>query len=856
MRAVFATWCRWALLAAGLLGFPVAFATTYSLPAAIGTGVFSGCSFFTGTTYQCVGSIDFNNDNSVVLNVASNMTLQMGGSFTAKNNLQINKATGVLNLVVGGSVDIGNNMTSTFNITAGGTVNLGNNTAMTGNITAGGAINIGTGSVNGVCSPSNPACTGGSGSAPTVSTVAASGVTSSGATLNGTVSSNGSSTTVTFNYGPTVSYGSTVTASQSPLASGAGAASVSYALTGLTCGTTYHFRVVGANSAGTSNGGDLSFTTSACPTAFSAYEASVSNAAAATAANRVIQTRVAGNNGSLCKSDGTICGLTVAAFSSGAVATTYAGTVSVSLEYCGNVSRSGNTVTCGGAWVALASVATQSVPMASGVGSVTFPFANNVYEVVRVKIVSTTPNLTSYADDYFAIRPASFTVTATDNSASTAGPGRSLTSGANFHRAMRPFTLTAQALVAGGAVASNYPGSGSGPVAQTVATTAPSGGVNGVVTPGAWSANAGTVTSSTATYTEVGVIDLTLQDQTYADIDKADGSSATDRYVSATVASVGRFIPDHFAISGATLTAACPVVSPFSYFGQDGITTQFTLTAQNAASATTQNYFGALAKLNLAVYAGFGFTATPLPSGSSLSSSATAPSGAWPAPGAGSPLGVAVVTAKHQISRPTSLTGKTGISLYAAPTDGEVPAAAATQLGNAATELRWGRLVMLNVFGSDLLDLAVPVVAQYYTGTAFATNTLDSCTTLAAANVNLVNYQGGLTAANMGLSHVVSAGTLVAGKRSVVLSKPSPAISAMGNVDVLLNLGAATTATCPTATPTPSPLGSSTSAALAHLSTNNCAPYSNQSATYDRNPFARATFGTYKSPVIFQRENY
>ena len=56
---------------------------------------------------------------------------------------------------------------------------------------------------------------------PVVATGAASAIAATGATLNGTVSSNGATTTVTFQYGLTTGYGSTATAAQSPLASGA-----------------------------------------------------------------------------------------------------------------------------------------------------------------------------------------------------------------------------------------------------------------------------------------------------------------------------------------------------------------------------------------------------------------------------------------------------------------------------------------------------------------------------------------------------------------------------------------------------------------------------------------------------------
>jgi uncharacterized repeat protein (TIGR01451 family) len=102
-------------------------------------------------------------------------------------------------------------------------------------------------------------------SAPTVTTNAATTLTTTGATLNGTVSSNNASTTVTFDYGLTTGYGSTATASASPLAFNAANTAVSAAVSGLTCATTYHFRVKGVNSAGTSNGSDATFATSACP---------------------------------------------------------------------------------------------------------------------------------------------------------------------------------------------------------------------------------------------------------------------------------------------------------------------------------------------------------------------------------------------------------------------------------------------------------------------------------------------------------------------------------------------------------------------------------------------------------------
>lgn len=97
--------------------------------------------------------------------------------------------------------------------------------------------------------------------APAATTLAATGVGATTATLNGTVSPNGNDTTFSFQYGTTAEYGS-VTSTQGPI-SGNGDRSVSADVTGLTASTTYHFRLVATNSAGTVYGADMTFTTTA-----------------------------------------------------------------------------------------------------------------------------------------------------------------------------------------------------------------------------------------------------------------------------------------------------------------------------------------------------------------------------------------------------------------------------------------------------------------------------------------------------------------------------------------------------------------------------------------------------------------
>jgi uncharacterized protein (DUF2141 family) len=104
-------------------------------------------------------------------------------------------------------------------------------------------------------------------SPPALTVAAASSVTGTTATLNGTVNPNGLVTTAQFEYGLTTSYGSTASATLSPN-NGVTAQNVSAAITGLSPGTAYHYRLTTTNSAGTTNTSDATFTTAFNPQAW------------------------------------------------------------------------------------------------------------------------------------------------------------------------------------------------------------------------------------------------------------------------------------------------------------------------------------------------------------------------------------------------------------------------------------------------------------------------------------------------------------------------------------------------------------------------------------------------------------
>ncbi len=467
----------------------------------------------------------------------------------------------------------------------------------------------------------------------------------------------------------------------------------------------------------------------------------------------------------------------------------------------------------------------------SGRKTFTFNYANAAKDV-RVRMVRS--GITACSSDNFAIRPTSFSVTSpnANNTAMTGTP---------IIKAGSAFELDAASV-------NNYTGTA---LINNNRVVAHSGAVQSGTVGGTFSA--ATLASSWVskgmafTYSEVGNFHFTpwgvYDDGSFVDVDRSKSTpecvvdnklgtivDPTDpnvidlngKYgcyfggtntVGGTITSpyFGRFTPDHLAITSGTVGPGC---GTFTYFGQDGFSSAaFTLTAENSSNSTTKNYEGGYAKLALTTWVNFGFTVTNPPAGSVLSAGTPAPTGSWTS-------GVATVTAKHQLSRPAALTGETNVVVQAKPVDSDGVTMTAANVA-PSTPLRYGRLTVQNAYGSELLDLPMPLTAEYWNGNSWITNAADSCTALIkpADGSGLV-----LNLAYTGTTTSTLSNPLVSGDAGFSLA--APGATHTGNVDITIN-----------------------SPAWLDF---------NWKGTGDTDPTARATFGIYRgnSRFIYIRELY
>jgi hypothetical protein len=521
----------------------------------------------------------------------------------------------------------------------------------------------------------------------------------------------------------------------------------------------------------------------------------------------------------------------------------------------------------------------------SGAGTTVGSFtANNVYKDVRVRIsypATGTATTIACSTDNFAIRPASFTAATgvsgavTDSNWTTAGTSRDLQGGCtgctNTHRAGQPFRLSTQAL-AGGSVMSNYnsaaPASAS-PVMEILQVMVPAscGPASapvacdlGTLTEGTWSGS-GTLTSTTANYDNVGVLNVRFRDDTWSNVDLADtapdpAGSDLGRNFYSSAFNIGRFVPDRIDVvpNVPSLAAGCPnATANFTYLDQPIAYAKapvITLTGVEALNgATTTNYQGTLWKV----------TAPAAPTYSASSGTLSVTGGAPVLASNADGTGTLTYGGSMAFTRPASpavpfsptitITQVLNVDTDNVPITvsvGATPYTASVALPFASIphELRHGRVRLLNANGSELLDLPLVMKMEYWKDatSGWQLNNADSCTTIAATNFAFAfgGIGNNLTACKTAVSISGSAPNF-----SVSLAKPSSGNS--GWTDVTVNLGSTPAGNTCAAVGVSSPAATTANVPWLQF---------NWTGTMG-NPKARATFGVYKSgPVIHRRELY
>jgi MSHA biogenesis protein MshQ len=478
----------------------------------------------------------------------------------------------------------------------------------------------------------------------------------------------------------------------------------------------------------------------------------------------------------------------------------------------------------------------------------------------------------------FVTAPHHFDVTAKCTTADAANCGAgALPTGANpaaanaagtaFIMAGTPFTVTVAAKNAAGNTTPNFgleatpetvtlqPVSNADPCpAGNSCLVAPAGGVEGTLDGGVfattstkdmlgnWDVRTGAVESTTATWDEVGILQLRVANTDYLGSGLpaySVATSATDvAYDSAL--NVGRFTPHHFTVSvpgDATGPMPCPaaptvcvdtvaspgVVPPGSFDGvvYSGQPFSVQVIARSLGGGMTQNYQGAFAKeVTLSAWAAPG-SATGNP-GAGTVGNPTAAAGDFTS-------GIALVaTPKYTFQ--SALTAPQNIFMRAMEASGDgitsLRAVASDSL-EGGVRVASGRIwFMGNPYGSELLPLTVTVQLQYYDGAKWVNSTMDDITPFSTALTTAgghlsPTYRTGPLAAIVVRNPLL--GSVTNGRRTFTLDKPG----VTGVVDLALT---------------------SPSYLLAGSNTN----------AVDPSNFARVTFGIYQGndAIIYLREAY
>ncbi len=468
----------------------------------------------------------------------------------------------------------------------------------------------------------------------------------------------------------------------------------------------------------------------------------------------------------------------------------------------------------------------------------------------------------SGSSNAFVVRPASLAVSGVTTAGGGANPGTTTTAGAAFMAAGENFTVKVQGLTSGGAVTPNFGNETTVPAitfvnaANTVSSiyslVVPSGGGSGVLTTGT-SANGngggvtGTVVVSGNQWSEVGAFTLKPYLSNYL----AGGSAV----LGAESGTVGRFRPYQYgvAVAGGSGTGAIcgSGNTAYAHIGQP-LASTWTVTAQNKAGGTTSNYGRGTPTLVTLTTPLSQVTVNGLTAGLALDTTnalyslafatnqdfATRANGtaqiAAALPVRMNPTPAAPILSSLRIG---GVTDEVGI-VVGAPIDLLANATSTPTANQVNFEL--GRIRLDNAYGSELLDLPMTMRSEFWNGTGWVLNNVDTCTnaTLAFAAVGTPNITGNTCVWDTGTAPGNSGVGCVAAPAAGRQYRETGVAGFAGDFNLWLRApGAGNAGSIDVTATVPAWLQFNWRGAVA-------------------NPTGRATFGVYRSPLIYRRENY
>jgi len=317
--------------------------------------------------------------------------------------------------------------------------------------------------------------------------------------------------------------------------------------------------------------------------------------------------------------------------------------------------------------------------------------------------------------------------------------------------------------------------------------------------------NSGAQTDALMTYSNVGIIDISanLTDTDYF-------SSGVN--ISGSAPNVGRFNPYQYAVTASLVNDAC-TGGGFTYAQQE-FTAEVTLEAQNKSNNRTDGYRDSYATLTVS-------------SELNIENSET-----------GSAYDLETFTTTESFSAVTmgssqfdidlrwdmGLQDKTVTMVNLIDSSDEVTLIASSPAMLGSTEVRYGRLALDNVYGSELIELTMPMKTEYFDGANFIINTDDDCTIIMDTDLSVVSSLSGGSSTVSVISTTAASGILN-------ISLTAPGAGNSGDITVTPDLNA---------------------------SSDLWLRFNWDGVAGDDDPFAKATFGIYSgdSSQIYYRQVY